>query len=71
VTALTEVYVPEGHYETLGGLVQAALGRIPRVADTLELPRGASVRVQRMDGLRVDRVVLVPAPARSDEEDAR
>jgi CBS domain containing-hemolysin-like protein len=71
VTALTEVYVPEGHYETLGGLVQAALGRIPRVADTLELPRGASLRVQRMDGLRVDRVVLVPAPARSDEEDAR
>ena len=51
--------------------MQAALGRIPRVADTLELPRGASLRVQRMDGLRVDRVVLVPVPARSDEEDAR
>src|SRR5215213_10747493 len=69
VTALTEVYVPEGHYETLGGLVQATLGRIPRVADTVELPRGAALRVQRMDGLRVDRVVLVPPPATQDEED--
>jgi len=67
VTTLTEVFVPEGHYETLGGLVQAALGRIPRVADTVELPRGAQLRVQRMDGLRVDRVVLVPPPAGADE----
>jgi CBS domain containing-hemolysin-like protein len=71
VTALPEVYVPEGHYETLGGLVQAALGRIPRVADTVELPRGAGLRVQRMDGLRVDRVVLVPPPAPTGEEDQR
>jgi CBS domain containing-hemolysin-like protein len=71
VTALTEVYVPEGHYETLGGLVQATLGRIPRVADTVELPRGAALRVQRMDGLRVDRVVLVPPPVSTGEEDGR
>jgi CBS domain containing-hemolysin-like protein len=50
VTALAEVFVPEGHYETIGGLVQTALGRIPRVADVVELPRTASLRVQRMDG---------------------
>jgi CBS domain containing-hemolysin-like protein len=62
VTSLTEVYVPEGGYETLGGLVLASLGRIPRVSDTVELPGGARLRVQRMDGRRVDRVVLVPAP---------
>jgi CBS domain containing-hemolysin-like protein len=71
VTALTEVFVPEGHYETLGGLVQASLGRIPRVADVVELPRSASLRVQRMDGLRVDRVVLVPPPAAPNEENER
>jgi len=71
VTALTEVFVPEGHYETVGGLVQAALGRIPRVADTVELPDGAQLRVQRMDGRRVDRVVLVPAPAPRDTETGR
>jgi len=71
VTALTEVFVPEGHYETIGGLVQTSLGRIPRVADFVDLPRGASLRVQRMDGLRVDRVVLVPPPASTDEENQR
>ena len=66
VTALTGVFVPEGHYETLGGLVQAALGRIPRVGDTVELPGGAQLRVQRMDGRRVDRVVLVPPPGNTE-----
>jgi CBS domain containing-hemolysin-like protein len=71
VTSLTEVFVPEGHYETLGGLVQTALGRIPRVADVVDLPRGAQLRVQRMDGLRVDRVVLVPPAAGDDEEPGR
>jgi CBS domain containing-hemolysin-like protein len=71
VTALTEVFVPEGHYETLGGLVQAALGRIPRVSDTVELPSGARLRVQRMDDRRVDRVVLVPPPAPPDAEAGR
>jgi CBS domain containing-hemolysin-like protein len=71
VTALTEVFVPEGHYETLGGLVQTSLRRIPRVADVVDLPRGAALRVQRMDGLRVDRVVLVPPPATTDAEDGR
>ena len=71
VTALTEVYVPEGHYETLGGLVQTELGRIARVADVVDLPRGAQLRVQRMDGLRVDRVVLVPPPVATAEEEER
>jgi CBS domain containing-hemolysin-like protein len=68
VTALTDVAVPEGSYETLGGLVLASLGRIPRVSDSVELPGGARLRVQRMDGRRVDRVVLVPAPPRSEED---
>jgi CBS domain containing-hemolysin-like protein len=67
VTALTEVFVPEGSYETLGGLVLASLGRIPRVSDVVELPGDAQLRVQRMDGRRVDRVVLVPPSGQSEE----
>jgi CBS domain containing-hemolysin-like protein len=69
VTTLTGVPVPEGDYETLGGLVQTELGRIPRVGDTVELPGGAVLRVQRMDGRRVDRVVLVPPPPDLDEDE--
>ena len=58
-TAVTGVRIPEGDYETLGGLVQASLGRVARARDTVEVP-GAQLRVQRMDGRRVDQLVLVP-----------
>ncbi|GAB6901518.1 hemolysin family protein [Kineosporia succinea] len=55
----TGVDVPDGHaYETLGGFVMAGLGRIPAVGDEVVL-EGARVRVERMDGRRVDRVRLV------------
>jgi CBS domain containing-hemolysin-like protein len=30
---------PDGEYETLGGLLMAALGRIPTVGDCVELPQ--------------------------------
>jgi len=42
-------------YETLGGLMAAALGHVPTAGDTVELP-GLRLSVERMDGLRVDRV---------------
>jgi CBS domain containing-hemolysin-like protein len=57
----TGIDVPDGPaYETLGGFVMAALGRIPTVGDEVPAP-GAVLRVERMDGRRVDRVRLVPA----------
>lgn len=58
----TGVDVPDGPaYETLGGFVMAALGRIPRIGDELPVA-GAVLRVERMDNRRVDRVRLIPAP---------
>ena len=52
----TGLEVPEdGSYETLGGLIMAALGRIPVVADVVEVA-GVTLRVEVMDGRRVDRV---------------
>ena len=48
--------VPEGPaYETLGGFVMAALGRVPAEGDHVEIP-GWRLRVLRMDGKRVARV---------------
>jgi CBS domain containing-hemolysin-like protein len=59
----TGIAVPDGAaYETLGGFVMAGLGRVPAVGDELPLT-GATVRVERMDGRRVDRVRLVPVKA--------
>lgn len=54
------VVVPDGPtYETVGGFVMAVLGRIPRAGDEITLP-GWALRVERMDGRRVDRLRFVP-----------
>ena len=59
----TGIDVPDGPaYETLGGFLMAGLGRIPRPGDSVPVP-GAVLRVERMDGRRVERVRLIPAPA--------
>jgi CBS domain containing-hemolysin-like protein len=59
----TGIAVPDGPaYETLGGFVMAGLGRIPAVGDEVRAD-GALIRVERMDGRRVDRVKLVAAKA--------
>ena len=57
VTELTGVRLPRDvrRYETLGGLVAAALDRIPAPGDAAELP-GARLVVESMDGRRVDQV---------------
>lgn len=56
-----------GPYDTLGGLLMRALGRIPTVGDTVTA-EGLLLRVVRMDGRRVDRI-LVTAPADGDSRE--
>ena len=52
--------VPDGPaYETTGGYVMAALGRVPEVGDVVELP-GWRLTVLTMDGMRVDRLRCEP-----------
>lgn len=68
-------YAPEGPYETLGGLIMASLGRIPKAGDVVLLPetdrdsmdefesgiQGRWIaRVTLMDGRRIDKCVLTP-----------
>ena len=55
----TNLSLPEGDYETLSGLVMAALGRVPTPGDTVDLD-GLRLRVERMDGHAVERVRLIP-----------
>jgi len=73
----------EGDYETIGGLVMAALGRIPAEGDSVVLtafdpdsspdrPPRWRATVARMDGRRVDMVDLVRLePTNDDGQDAR
>jgi putative hemolysin len=49
----------EGHFQTLGGFIMTYLGRIPHTADVLEWG-GLRFEVVDMDGLRVDKVLIIP-----------
>lgn len=47
-----------GYYETLGGMMMTVLGRIPSAGDVYEYDR-LSFEVMDMDGLRVDKVLVM------------
>lgn len=54
------IKVPDdGAYETVAGYMMSALGRIPAVGDEVQIEDGI-LRVERMDGRRVDRVRFTP-----------
>ena len=54
------VNVPEdGSYETVAGFLMSQLGRVATVGDEVEIDSGV-LRVERMDGRRVDRIRFVP-----------
>lgn len=56
------VTVPEeGPYETVAGFVMNELGRLPKVGDEV-LIDGGTLRVERLDGRRVDRIRYTPDP---------
>ena len=76
----TGIEVPEGAaYETLGGLVMAELGRMAVVGDQITVGRPlarVTLRVEAMDGRRVERVRVRPLPddgggGRADDDRVR
>jgi CBS domain containing-hemolysin-like protein len=57
--------------DTLGGLVFSKLGRRPHVGDEVDVGSGYRARVERLDGLRIARVRLLPQKAVSQNGTAR
>ncbi len=57
VAGVAGLQMPEGPYDTLGGLVMARLGRMPRKGDVIDLD-GWRLTVTELDGRRVDRVLV-------------
>lgn len=55
-----------GSYETLAGFMLHRLGRMARMGDSLRW-RGYRFEIVDMDGRRIDRVLLTPAPDRADD----
>lgn len=71
------IFLPDDKdVETLGGLLLMRLARIPKVGDAIEVPAvdrdgrqlAATLRVERMDGNRIDRVRMKLAEAGPDGE---
>jgi CBS domain containing-hemolysin-like protein len=82
VEDVTEVELPDhDDYDTVAGLVMRELGKIPAPGDRVELPvpdrtdphepreRLVTLTVQRMDGLRIDRLDLRVVAAGTEEVD--
>jgi len=55
-----------GTFQTLGGFVMAHLHRIPAVGNKFTM-EGYTYEVVDMDGLRVDKVLVIPLPLDEDE----
>ena len=54
------IEVPEdGSYETIAGFLMAQLGRVAQVGDEVRIESGV-LRVERMDGRRIDRIRFIP-----------
>jgi len=73
VNAQLGTHFDASEVDSLGGLVFSKLGRRPRVGDEVDLGSGYRARVERLDGLRVARVRLLPtrphaAPPSDGEE---
>mgnify|MGYP000167924711 CR=1 FL=1 len=61
--------MPDGPaYETVGGFLMAALGRVPEVGDETTI-EGWRIVVVDMDGRRVDRLRMVPLPPPGAQDD--
>jgi CBS domain containing-hemolysin-like protein len=63
------LHIVDENYDTLGGHIMGRLERIPEVGDRIAVD-GVTLRIEAMDGMRVDRVSLrptrpIPEPARS------
>jgi CBS domain containing-hemolysin-like protein len=64
------VTVPEdGPYETVAGYLMSELGRLAKVGDEVAIDAGV-LRVERLDGRRIDRIRFTPQPA-DDQGGAR
>jgi putative hemolysin len=57
----------KGYYQTLGGFIMAYLGRIPKETDQFEWS-GWRFEVMDMDGMRVDKILVVPLTLPPEEQ---
>lgn len=65
----TSISVPDdGPYDTVAGFVMSELGRLPLVGDDVAIESG-SLRVERLDGRRIDRIRFTPTAEEGDTDE--
>lgn len=65
----TGITIPEGNdYDTVAGYVIYELGRIATVGDSVAVP-GGKLTVQKLDGMRIDRLLFEVTDANAQEAD--
>ena len=64
-----ELNLPEGDWDSVGGLVFSGLGRVPEIGDTVEVAEGYRLTVEGMDGRRVERVRIEAFEPATESED--
>ena len=57
MNAQFDLHIDEATYTTVGGYALGRLGRRPKIGDTIDVD-GRRMRVDALDGLRVERVWL-------------
>jgi CBS domain containing-hemolysin-like protein len=63
VSDLLQTRLPEGDWDTVGGLVYGQLGRVPEEGESVRLC-GWRLTAQRIQGHRIGRVAIAPDPGR-------
>ncbi|OJU18501.1 MAG: hypothetical protein BGN88_11220 [Clostridiales bacterium 43-6] len=66
------VHLPEGEYDTLGGMIMSMLGRIPAEGETPEvITDGFSFKVESIEDRRIQRVQVkrIPAPESGEKSE--
>jgi len=66
---LLDLHLPEGEWDTVGGLLFSSLGRMAAVGDSVDVP-GYRVQVDRVQGRRIMRVRLSRLADAADETQA-
>jgi CBS domain containing-hemolysin-like protein len=65
VNELLAADLPEGEWDTVGGLVYSELGHVPEQGESVEVD-GRRLTAEKVDGRRIERVrISAPAPSTS------
>lgn len=70
ISDLTGTELPEGSYDTIGGLVTELLGRIPKEGEQPQVQvAGLDIKVLEVEDRRLSRLLIVKEPVNAADED--